>query len=105
MDIVIRDLHPAVIPYSGELSRGKTFCELVKDTIFAGKTFMDCLLCRAKGCHAPNFAVSRIATKLGNLQKFSPSKVSYHTVVEGDGSRVNYCEPLRKIDICATNQL
>ena len=44
-----------IIPYSGKRSREKTFCELVKNTIFVEKTFADCLVLQHQRCHAPKF--------------------------------------------------
>ena len=67
--------------------------ELVKDTIFVEKTFADCLLCHAKGCHTPNFAEKTFETsyfvwffgtvRLMNLdfnimQWGSTTKVTFH---------------------------
>ena len=48
VDILIRDL-----PYSGKLSRES---ELVKIRFLRRKLSRTARFCRAKGCHAPNFA-------------------------------------------------
>ena len=74
------------MPYSGKLLREKNFCELVKNTIFAEKVSQITRFCCDKGCHAPKFwlrKLLRIATKIRNSQKFSPSKVSHYTVPQG----------------------
>ena len=65
------------LPYSGKLSKEKTFTNWWKYD-FRGENF-----CSAKGRHAPNFAEKTsayIATKQQNSWKFSPSKVLRYTV-------------------------
>ena len=57
--------------------------ELVKNTIFSKKNFVDCLLLPHQRMPHPQISqrkLSQIATKLRNLQKFSPSKVSRYTI-------------------------
>ena len=55
-----------------------------ENTIFTEKNFCELLACAAKGCHTPNFMEKTfaIATKLRNLRKFLPSKVSCCTAVD-----------------------
>ena len=85
-----------------ETFEGENFCELVKNTIFTEKTFVDCSLVPCQGRHAPIFhgenycgllactvprtpcphisqrKLLRIGTKSQNSQKFSPLKVSHY---------------------------
>ena len=81
--------HCAEVPYSGKLSKEKTFTNWwKKNNIFHRENFHR-LLC-AKGCHAPKISwrkLSRIATKLWNL-KFSRSKVFRYTVTRWSISNV-----------------
>ena len=67
-----------LLPYSGKLSREKTFA---KNTILAEKISWIDHFCRSKGASPPILQrkLSRIATKTQNLQKFSPLKVSRET--------------------------
>ena len=67
------------------------FCKLVKNTIFAEKTFTDCSLLLCPRMQRPQISqrkVSRIATKPQNSCKFSPSKVSCFLVLPVQRSNV-----------------
>jgi len=71
-----------------ETFEGEKFRGLVKNTIFAEKTFADCArLCRAKGHHASKFRGETIANshKPQNLRTFSSTRVSSYTVVPNPG--------------------
>ena len=70
------------IPYSRKLSREQTFVNCWKIRFSQRKLRWIARFCRAKWCHAPNFAEKTftIAAKLRNLWKFSPSKVIRYTV-------------------------
>ena len=55
----------------------------MKNTIFVEKTFAECLLLSCQRMPCPQILwrkLSRIATKMWNLWKFSPSKVSHYKV-------------------------
>ena len=70
---------------------GKFFCKLVKNTIFAEKTFTDCSLLLCPRMQRPQISqrkVSRIATKSQNLCKFSPLNVSHFLVLSVQRSNV-----------------
>ena len=61
------------------------FRELVKNTVFTEKTFVDCSLLPHQRMSHPQILwrkLSRIATKLRNLQKFSSLKVSNYTYIK-----------------------
>ena len=74
--------HVELLPYSGKLSREKTFRELVKIQFSQRKLSRIARFCRAKGCHTPNFMKKTFAysPKLRNSRKFSPSKVFCYMV-------------------------
>ena len=62
----------------------------MKNTIFAEKTFTDCLLLPCQRTPCPKIwrrKLSRIATKLRNSWNFSPSKISHYMVLICDVSR------------------
>ena len=62
---------------------GRKLSRIGENTIFAGKTFADCSLLLRQRTPCPQISQrthSRIATKPRDLRKFSPLKVSRHTV-------------------------
>ena len=65
--------------------RVKKLLQIGENTIFAEKTFVDCSLLSCRRTTTPQISrrkLSRIATKLRNLRKFSPSKVFRYKVTE-----------------------
>ena len=65
-----------------ETFEGENFCELVKNTTFAEKTYADCSLLPHQHMPSPQISqwkLSRIAAQLRNLRKFSPSNVCRYT--------------------------
>ena len=59
---------------------GENFCELLKNTIFVKKNFVVCSVLPWQKMPYPKFRGENLATKLWNLQKFSPSKVPRYMV-------------------------
>ena len=69
---------------AGNFRGRKLSWNLVKKTIFAEKTFADCLLLLCQRTPRPQILwrkLSQIATKPRNLWKFSPSKVFRYTIL------------------------
>ena len=79
---------PTKVPHTlygiAENFQGRNFHKLVKNTIFAKKTFADFLLVPRQRTPCPQISLrklSRIATKPRNSRKFSPLKVSLYIVL------------------------
>ena len=73
------------VPYSGKLSREKTFVNWRKIWFLRKKLSLIACFCCAKEHHAPNFT-KWITTKLWNLWNFSPSKVSCYLVIQEENN-------------------